>query len=678
MKARRWPSAAKATTEVAAEPKVKSMARRLFPVLLCVLCVASRCHAQKSEDWFPVTPGDLALKTVPGDPAAAAVQLDYADSTDDVLRSRFIHRRIKILKDEGKQYGDVVIPVPQGYQVTDIRARTIRANGTVAEFTGKPFEKVILRRYPEKLTARTLAMPEVRAGNIVEYKYRLNWSQYVYETVWSLQHDLYTLRESFWLRPYQGLLQTRHGGDDTRLSYVYSNMPEGVTPKETAAGIELKVENVPAFTPESRMPPEDNFKPEVRFFYGGREIESSETFWRDTGREWNEKAERFMGRRKEMEAAAAEIIGNETNARQKLRRLYARIQTIRNLSYETERSRLEAAKEELKPNDNAAQALSRGYGYQNEIAELFMALARAAGFDAVLLRASSREDRVFDEKVLSEKQLAWEMVRVRLPDEDLFLDPGTVFCPFGMVAWQHTSVPALKLDKAGGEFVVVPTPRADQTITRRTAEMTLAADGALQGEITLEFQGNEALQRRLELMESDAAGQRQALESQLSGWLPAAATIRWTGAEGVSSSEGPLAIRFHVEVPGFASGPGRRLLAPARLFSAPQNEWFDSQKRKYPVYFPYTFEEIDQVTIRLPEGYTVDALPAGEDRKLPSARFLATRFQNGRELKLTRALIVNSIYFQPEQYPSIRDFFQRLRASDDEQIVLAAPAGPLL
>jgi len=39
-------------------------------------------------------------------------------------------------------------------------------------------------------------------------------------------------------------------------------------------------------------------------------------------------------------------------------------------------------------------------------------------------------------------------------------------------------------------------------------------------------------------------------------------------------------------------------------------------------------------------------------------------------LVLTRALVVNSIYFQPEQYGSLRDFFYKLKAADDEQIVL--------
>jgi hypothetical protein len=70
--------------------------RRLRGAMIACLLSAALSAAQQSEDWFPVTAADLALKAVPGDPGAAAVQLDYTDSTDDTLRSRFIHRRIKI------------------------------------------------------------------------------------------------------------------------------------------------------------------------------------------------------------------------------------------------------------------------------------------------------------------------------------------------------------------------------------------------------------------------------------------------------------------------------------------------------------------------------------------------------------------------------------------------------
>lgn len=56
--------------------------------------------------------------------------------------------------------------------------------------------------------------------------------------------------------------------------------------------------------------------------------------------------------------------------------------------------------------------------------------------------------------------------------------------------------------------------------------------------------------------------------------------------------------------------------------------------------------------------------------KLASTRFVTSRSVQGNQLVQTRALVVNSIYFQPEKYPELKDFFSKLHAADKEQTVL--------
>src|SRR5258708_35575672 len=127
------------------------------------------CQAQISEAWFPVTARDLNFKEVPGAPGAPAAMLEATDSTDDVLRSRFIHRRVKVLNESGRRSADVVIPVPPDSSVTDIRARTIRPDGRAGEFSGKPFEKELLRRAGRNLVPKRFVLPQACVGGIREY-----------------------------------------------------------------------------------------------------------------------------------------------------------------------------------------------------------------------------------------------------------------------------------------------------------------------------------------------------------------------------------------------------------------------------------------------------------------------------------------------------------------------------
>ena len=644
----------------------------LFPFLVVIFILApAACSAQKSEDWLPVTSQDLAINSVPGDSDAAAIQLYYADYRDDIRREQFIYHRIKILRDEGKALGNVEIPVPPDYSMSSIQARTIHPDGRIIDSKNQPFEKVISRDRDKKFIAKILTLPAITVGSIIEYKYSLTWEKHLFDTTWIVQHNLYTLKESFWLGTYKGTITTPTPGDQTHLSYVTANMPPNARPKDNGNGIELQLDHVPAFKAEKYMPPEDNFRAEVHFFYGGSEIESPEIFWQDRAREWHDKAQRFMGDHQEARRVAGTIVANETDPEQKLRKLYARVQQIRNLSYERKRSRIEAKKEELKPNSSAADVLLRGYGSQNEIAELFLAMARAAGFEGGLLRVPSRKTRVFDSKLLSAIQLEKEIVSVKLNDKDVFLDPGTMFCPFGMVPWMYTSVSALKLNQDRGTFIVVPTPTAEQSLTRRLTTATLSSHGSLRGEIVLEFKGNPALEHRLAALKMDETGRRMALEEELRDWLPKGSRVQLKQVQGWESSEDPLLAFFSFEAPNFASVLGKRILSPANLFQFSTREGaFSQPQRLYPVYFPYTFEELDSLTIELPPAYTVSPLPKGQDVKLASTRFVTSRSTQGGQLVQTRALVVNSIYFEPSKYSELREFFGKLHAADEEQTVL--------
>src|SRR5437588_8499436 len=287
-------------------PRVNRLGRSHYAVLCCLM-IALHCYGQRSEDWLPITSPALAIKEVAGDPGAPAVQLYYADFRDDNYRYEFIYHSIKVLADAGRRYANVVIPVPKGCLLADLQARTIHPDGTIIPFAGRPYDKLLINHHDDKIMAKSFVVPDVTVGSIVEYKYRLTCNLVFHDQVWMVQHDLYTLKESFWLRPYKGPLSTKTVADEPGLSYVYSNMPAGVQPKNTGAGIELNLENMPAFKPEKYMPPASNFIAQVRFYYGGHEVESPDVFWRDQGKEWYARADRFIGSQSEFKKAA-EII----------------------------------------------------------------------------------------------------------------------------------------------------------------------------------------------------------------------------------------------------------------------------------------------------------------------------------------------------------------------------------
>ncbi|MGZ4866655.1 MAG: DUF3857 domain-containing protein [Candidatus Angelobacter sp.] len=640
---------------------------RLYLSFALLLVFIAPAGAQK-EDWLPITQHDLEMKQVPGSPGADAVQLYYADFINDQEQTEFFYHRIKILNEKGKNHADVELIVPPDGSISSLKARTIQPDGKITDFTGKPFQKTVIKARGVKVLAKAFTMPEVTVGSIIEYKYKIDWPGIITDNYWTIQHELYTVKESFRMKPYSGGLEGFESG--YQVAALYSHMPNNIKPLQKGGGYELEVEGMPAFESEGYMPPEEDLKPQMRFFYISTGNSTPEKFWQEAGRKWNDQVEHFIGNRKEISQAAAQAIGNETDPEQKLRKLYARAQQIRNLTYERDRTELELKKEKLKSNQNAGDVLARGTGDRDDITRFFVALARAAGFDASIVRVSDRKNKFFDKGLLSRRQLDTEIAVVNQAGKDIYLDPGTKFCPYGYLRWIRTSTMGIKLDKKGGVFVTAPAAGYDKATIRRNAEMALDGGGNLKGTITVKFEGGDALEHRLDELDTDEAGKKKNLEDELQGWLPTGAVIKLTKSEGWETSDGPLTAVFSVEMPGYASAAGKRLLVPAYLFQARQLDAFKHVDRKFPVYFPYAFGEVDRVNISVPGGYTLENTPQQQTARLGYAAYQNLAQFDGKQLVTQRILQVNGIFFRLDVYPEVKDFFSKVQAGDEQQAVL--------
>src|SRR5262249_49716985 len=149
---------------------------------------------------------ELQLKSDPKAPAAAAVYLYRQGDRDDDGPDEGVYERIKGLTDEGRKDGDIQIPYVKSQEANrGIPARTIRPDGTVVEFDGTVYDKEVVKSRDLKLQVRTLTLPNVEVGSIIEYRYHHIYpAGYVYDSRWVLSGDLYTRHAKFSLKPYNG------------------------------------------------------------------------------------------------------------------------------------------------------------------------------------------------------------------------------------------------------------------------------------------------------------------------------------------------------------------------------------------------------------------------------------------------------------------------------------------
>jgi len=611
------------------------------------------------------------MTSEPKAPGAPAIILFREVNRDD--RGRTAHEdvyfRIKILTEEGRKYADVEIPFfkDQG-NVVNLHARTIRPDGTIVEFSGKAFDKMIVKARGVKYMAKTFTLPDVQPGCILEYYYTNDLSErYIIDSHWILSNELFTRNAKFSLNPYVDDENPWH------IRWTWNRLPPG-TPQPAEAPnhiISLEASNIPAFQTEDFMPPANELKSRVDFIYSQDMFEKDvDTYWKKLGKRRNSYLESFIGKRSAMEHAVSEIVSPGDAPEAKLRKIYARVQQIRNTSYEHEKTEQEQKRDKEKTLDNVESIWKKQYANGQQLTWLFLALARAAGFEASGLWVSDRENYFFFPQTMDGQRLDANVVMVKLDGKDVFFDPGAKFIPFGMLPWMETGVQGLKLDKDGGQWIQTPIPAPSQSGILRKAELKLSDTGDLEGKVILTFTGLEASQRRVEERLVDEAERKKYMEEELKGEVPAACDVELTNQPDWNSSSPSLVAEFSVKVPGWVSGAGKRALLPVGLFSAPEKRLFDHTDRVHPVYFEFPFQRTDDISIDLPLGWQISTVPQPQALDAKAVTYNLDAKNDKGTLHLNRTLNVDILLLPQDKYSNLRKIFQIVRTGDEQQVIL--------
>lgn len=642
--------------------------RTFLSFLLGSLCALLIALPALAEDWLPVTPEELKLASEPKAPGAPAIYLYRQVDRDDQDNREHTYARIKIFTEEGRKYADVEIPFLKGRgDIKGIQARTIRPDGSIVNFDGKVYEKMIVKAKGVKFLAKTFTLPDVQAGSIIEYRYTRNIEEgYVFDSSWLLSEELFTKHAKFSL----------HRSNDFALQWSWPRgLPEGTNPPtEDHHVIRLETNNVPAFQIEDYMPPQNEMKFRVEFMYTRNTEKDPGKFWKEEGKTLYRGIEVFTDKRKAMEQAVSQIVSANDPPEVKLQKIYARTQQIRNTSYEQEKTAQERARDKEKDTSNVEDVWKHGYASGYEITWLFMALARAAGFEASPVLVSTRDEHFFNPKLMNPSDLNTNVVLVKLNGKDIYLDPGAEFVPFGMLPWSETAVQGLRPDKDGGAWVSTLLPAAAESGIERKASLQLTDSGSLEGKATLTFKGLSAWWRRADERNEDETQRKKFLEDQIKEYIPVAVDAELTNKPDWKSSASTLVAEFDLKVPGWATAAGRRALLAVGLFGGAEKHLFEHTARVHPVYFSYPYEDLDDVTIDLPLGWQISNLPKLNNIDAKVCSYHADAQNNGGSLHVTRQLTMNILMLDPKYYGALRNFYQQVRTGDEQQIILSTSA----
>ncbi len=656
--------------------------RRLCALLFASLLslAAPFVHA---DQWTAPSPEELSMTSQPEVPGAAAVYLYREEKTDDDMHVYSIYVRLKVLTEKGKEYANVELPYAAGQGgviVTDIAGRTIHPDGTLVPFTGKPYDKLIEKTKGMRYMSKVFTLPDVEVGSIIEYSYKRRLDDnYFLAPSWFIQTDLFTRKAHYtWKPTAKQLVSSDDRGQLTSSVAWFPVLPPtadfknvrtpGTNMDETHLLFELNIHDVPPVPDEEYMPPTSSLTFRVLFYYSP--YRTGEEYWKSEGKHWAKLTDKFIGSGSVVRAAVQELTTPSDTPDQKLRKLYAAVMKLENTDFTREHTSSEEKSQGLKEVHNTDDILTRKRGSSDQLTELFVAMARAAGMKAYVVAVDSRDRGVFIPGYLSFRQFDDYVAIVNLDGKDQYFDPGSRFCPYEQLAWKHTMVGAIRQAEGGSALITTPPKPYTQSRVQRVANLTMDEQGVATGTVSMTFIGDPAISWRQTSASGDAASLERELHDSVEHLLPQGMDIKVATIEKLDDYESPLVVRFNVKGP-IGSSTGKRLLFTGDIFETNSKPSFPHEKRESSVYFHYSYFNQDAVRVNFPPVFSVESLPTAMKQQFKTyALYTLAAESTPTSVTIRRNYTLGEILFLPNDYPDLRAFYNKFETKDQESVVL--------
>jgi hypothetical protein len=651
---------------------VPAALRRFLPLASALFLLSTQARA---DAWIKPTQEELQMTAEPAAPGAAAIYLLRDERADDKLHIHSTYMRLKVLTEKGKEYADQEITYEgAGFKVTGVEGRTIHSDGTIIPFTGKPYQKLLEKAGTEKSRATVFTLPDVQVGSIVEFRYTLEYeSNIVISPRWYLQRPLYTRKIHYFFLPSEHELQDGHGGVmQARVAYS-AFLPPGASVVYSPAGkyYTIDVANIPAFPEEEFMPPMHNYTFRALFYY--TIARSAEDYWGTEGKYWSKGVDRFIDAGK-LSSIVNQIVSPADTPAQKLQKIYGAVMKLENTSFTREHGGAEDKALGVRTR-TAADIWEQKRGNRDEITRLFVGLARAAGFKAYVGCVTNRDRNFFVEDYLDMSQLDDDIAIVQVDGKDQFFDPGERYAAFGDLHWKHTAAQGIRQTEKGAGLFVTPIPAYQSTSEFRNAYLELQPDGKVKGTIRIMSTGNRALWWREFALSNDEDALKQRFTEDVQRLMPAGIEVKADHFLGLAAWDTNLQAVLSVSG-SMGTATGKRIFLPATFFESTSHPLFALDKRTLPIDLNYPYAGQDEVIIKLPPAFDIESLPKNAELDFPKNALYRAKFTRGSgTVTSLRVMVLGNILYGPEEYPSLKDFYQKVNAKDKEPAVLQLSQG---
>ena len=646
-----------------------------------LLCFLFSISAQEKFKFGTCPVELLEMTTYENDPDASAVVIyENADVSYQIPPSSSANLfilitnyvvRIKILTQDGIEEANNTV----SYYVGKNKADSERVEGITGWTYNLEGGKVVKEKlskdyiFTEDISDTRkrvkFALPSVKVGSVIEYKYALTSPHYNYIDDYVFQRSIpvmysaysITIPEYFTFnREIKGYEPVRINVKSVNLSFHY----EGRVIQTTGEEITAEVQNLPAIKDESYVWNYNDYKSRINFeiksmrFVGDR-LRNFTTNWSDVVKQLNNSS-RF---------------GGQFNNKGLFRDELPEILSGKSNDVDSIRSILNLVRSHVKWNDqtalfvnNLSKSLKDGTGNSADINAILLNTLRNAGFTAYPIAMSLRSKGRVPITYPSINNLNYFIVSVKSGDKTYYLDATKSYTDVNVIPIDCMVDKALLINEEGFDWIDLS--QIEGSYNRVNMSYSFNEEGILSGKKTESYLGEVGYSFKQSYY-------RASSEEDFVEKLEAKDEMKVSNyklEERTAPSFG-YAESYDFTMDHIALGDDIISFNPLLFFAMKTNS-FQPETRALPIEFPYPYEQRINVNFTIPEGYELDEIPAPErftfEEDWVDFSYNIQQVQN--HVQISYRLKISTSIISANYYQELRDFWAKMYSKENEMLTI--------
>lgn len=656
--------------------------KKLLFLMTCLTLGWTTIEAQNLKFGKP-TDEEMQMTVYEQDPEAEAVVLcqltnvNYTMDLLDFLVDYEVKTRIKILKEEGKEYANITIPyifnsnkdfMQETFENFKATAYNLE-NGKVKK-TKIGLDKIYNERIDEDNMVAKIAIPQVKAGTVIEYEYKLHSNVYYRIHDWYASAEIPVAYANYRLEipvvfiynvEYSGLQQLQ--STVTAGSMFYKPSSDGTSSQKSCA---TNIYNCTGRHLKGLK--KDDYVWNVRDHFTKITAELQRINFagesRDMRKTWKQVDEvlfdhpdfggHLYKHSKYRDELAASGISEITDLKEKVAATFKFL--CQRLAWNGE---YELA---IKP---ASEIVKKGNGSNADLNMMLINMLGDVGVKAYPVVMSTRKHGQIPKTYPTLNKLSTYIVGVPYGSSWLYIDASSVNGYINVLP-ANLYTDRARIIQKGKEGQWVDLQKMGEARTMMTVKATLSADGEMKGEIQTLYSGNAAANERdifHSVTDSSAFIARKSSDNGIK--------ISQCNIEGLRDFAPNVTETIQFTKQGETSGD-HIYLNPYISFPITNNP-FTEKERLLPIEFPYkqTFNTSLQLT--LPEGWKLEEMPqnirvSSKDKSITG--HILYESADERMVTITCQFRLTKVNYENNEYDMIKQLFELFANRSKDMLVI--------